>query len=132
MTSYLWGFGVLGSSHRGREIKKYNLWLRMGFATAVRIDGMTVKAAREKFNAPARRAREWLKEYDAGEYSNLPSMYRQEELKKMYRLKGAGKRVKDAVLEKKLLDYYKQLREELYCKIPFLRGDPHFANLDFA
>ena len=41
-------------------------------------------------------------------------MYTQEELKQMYRLKGAGRRVKDPVLEKKLIDYYNQLREELY------------------
>ena len=104
----------LGSAHRGGNIKKYDLWLRMSFATAVRVDALPMKNAREKFKAPARRAREWLKEYDAGEYSNLPSMYTQEELKQMYRLKGAGRKLKDAVLEEKLVAYYNQLKEELY------------------
>jgi hypothetical protein len=32
----------------------------------------------------------------------------------MYRLKGAGRKVKDEVLEKKLVDYYNSLKEELY------------------
>ena len=32
----------------------------------------------------------------------------------MYRLKGAGRKLKDAVLEEKLVAYYNQLKEELY------------------
>ena len=76
---------------------------------------MTVKEAKVKYNNPDRkRVAEWLKEHDKGLYSNLPSMYTQEELKKMYRLKGAGRKVNDEVLEKKLVDYYNSLKEELY------------------
>jgi len=104
-----WGLPIGGGN-----IKKNALWLRMIFATAVRVVGLPMKNAREKLKAPARRAREWLKEYDAGEYSNLPSMYTQEELKQMYRLKGVGRKLKDAVLEEKLVAYYNQLKEELY------------------
>ena len=37
-----------------------------------------------------------------------------EELKKRTRLKGGGAKVKDQVLEEKLVTYYNQLREELY------------------
>ena len=37
----------------------------------------------------------WLKEYDAGLSSNFPSLYTQEELKKMYSLKGGGKKLAD-------------------------------------
>ena len=64
---------------------------------------MTVKEAKVKYNNPDRkRVAELLKEHAKGLYSNLPSMYTQEELKKMYRLKGAGRKVKNEVLEKKL------------------------------
>ena len=74
-----------------------------------------VKEAKVKYNNPDRkRVAEWLKEYDNGLYSNLPSMYTQEELKNMYRLKGAGRKVKDEVLEQRLVEYYNTLREELY------------------
>ena len=42
-----------------------------------------VQKAHLKYNNPDRkRVAEWLKEYDQGLYSNLPSMYTQEELKK--------------------------------------------------
>ena len=67
--------GGLGSAHRGGNIGKFNLWLRMSFTSAVRESEMSVKDACPKFKAPRRRAREWLKEYDQGLYSNLPSMY---------------------------------------------------------
>ena len=96
-------------------MRKYSLWTRMSFAGDVRLRGMTVKEAKVKYNNPDRkRVAEWLKEYDNGLYSNLPSMYTQEELKNMYRLKGAGRKVKDEVLEKRLVEYYNTLREELY------------------
>ena len=62
-----------------------------------------MKDACAKYKAPRRRAREWLKEYDEGLYSNLPSLYTQEEVKSMYRMKGAGRMVKDALLEEKLM-----------------------------
>jgi len=52
-----------------------------------------------------------VKEYDQGLYSNLPSTYTQEELKTMYRLKGAGRRVKYPVLEEKLVKYYNELNK---------------------
>ena len=105
----------LGSAHKGGKVRKYSLWTRMSFAGDVRLRGMTVKEAKVKYNNPDRkRVAEWLKEYDNGLYSNLPSMYTQEELKNMYRLKGAGRKVKDEVLEQRLVEYYNTLREELY------------------
>ena len=103
----------LGSAHRGGKVKKYDLWMRIGFTTAVRLTGLSVKEACDKFKAPRRRARQWLIEYDRGDNSNLPSLYTQEELKSMYRLKG-GRKVKDAVLEEKLVTYYNGLQEEMY------------------
>jgi len=104
----------IGSAHKGGSLKKYDLWMRIGFTTAVRETGLTVKEACDKFKAPRRRARVWLQEYDRGDYSNLPSLYTQEELKKMYRLKGGGRKVKDIDLEEKLVKYYNELREDLY------------------
>ena len=41
-------------------------------------------------------------------------MYTQEELKTTHRLKGAGRRVNDPVLEEKLVTYHNQLKQELY------------------
>ena len=73
-----------------------------------------MKEACEKYKAPRRRTREWLKEYDRVDYSNLPTLYTQEELKTMHRLKGAGRKVNDAVLEEKLVTYYNGLEEEMY------------------
>ena len=105
----------LGSAHKGGSVRKYSLWTRISFTSDVRLSGMTVKEAKVKYNNPDRkRVAEWLKEYDQGLYSNLPSMYTQEELKKMYRLKGAGRKVQDSVLEQRLVEYYNQLKEELY------------------
>ena len=69
-------------------MKKSDLGMRIGFTTAVRLTGLSVNEACEKFKAPRRRARQWLIEYDRGDYSNLPSLYTQEELNTMYRLKG--------------------------------------------
>ena len=53
-------------------------------------------------------------ENDRAEYSNLPSLYTQEELKCMYRLKGGSRKVMDAVLEEKLVKYYNELKDEIY------------------
>ena len=47
-------------------------------------------------------------------YSDLPSMYTQDELKNMFRVKGGGRKLKDQELEEKLLKYYNELKEELY------------------
>jgi len=44
----------------------------------------------------------------------LPSMYTQDELKNMFRVKGGGRKLKDQELEEKLLKYYNELKEELY------------------
>jgi len=75
---------------------------------------MPMKEAREKYKVPPRRTREWLQEYDLGKMSNLRTQYTQEELKGMYKLKGTGRPNKDPVLEKKLIDYYNELEENLY------------------
>ena len=66
---------------------------------------MSFKDAKKKWDAPRRRLFQWLKEYDAGLYSNFPSLHTQEELKKMYRLKGGGKKLADQALEDRLLNY---------------------------
>ena len=94
-------------------MQKNHLWMRIGFTSAVREGGMSVKEACEKFKA---RTRKWLKEYDRGDYANLPTLYTQEELKTMYRLKGAGRKVNDPVLaiEEKLVTYYNGLQKEMY------------------
>ena len=68
----------------------------------------------KKWDAPRRRLSQWLKEYDAGLYSNFPTLYTQEELKKMFRLKGGGKKLADQALEDRLLNYYNLSQEELY------------------
>jgi len=75
---------------------------------------MSPKDACEKWKAPRRRLRQWLIEYDRGDYADLGSLYTMEELKKRTRLKGGGAKVKDQVLEEKLVTYYNQLRDELY------------------
>ena len=47
----------VGSSHRGGKVQKYDLWMRIGFTSAVRVAGLSMKEACEKFKAPRRRAR---------------------------------------------------------------------------
>jgi len=59
-----------------------------------------------------------LLEYDRGDYADLPTRYTQEELKKRTRLKGGGAKLKDEVLEERLVNYYNQLQEELYPSPP--------------
>ena len=50
----------------------------MGITKDIRIGGMVMKAALEKWNAPRRRVMEWLKEYDTGVYAGLPDYFTQE------------------------------------------------------
>ena len=83
----------IGSSHKDGKLRKYSLWLRICFTHDVRVSGMSIKDAIAKHGNPERRV----------------AMYPQEELKKLYRVKGAWRKVKDQVLEKKLVDYYNQL-----------------------
>ena len=104
----------VGSAHKNGTIGKYSLWDKLSFCEAVRVGDMPMKEAREKYKVPPRRTREWLQEYDVGKMSNLRTQYTQEELKGMYKLKGAGRPIKDPVLEQKLIDYYNELEENLY------------------
>ena len=104
----------IGSAHKYGNVKAYNLWMRLGVCEDIRKGDMSFKDAMKKWSAPQRRLSQWLKEYDAGAYSNLPSLYTQEELKKMYRLKGGGKKVADQALEDRLIKYYNELKAELY------------------
>ena len=104
----------LGKCHKGGELNSYSLWMRMGVTSDIRLESMSPKDACEKWKAPRRRLRQWLIEYDRGDYANLGSLYTMEELKKRTRLKGGGAKVKDEVLEEKLVTYYNQLRDELY------------------
>ena len=104
----------VGSCHKGGKLKKYSMWLRIGLTSDIRLGNMTPKEACTKWDCPRTRVKEWLAEYDQGMYSNLPSMYTQDELKNMFRVKGGGRKLKDAVLEEKLITYYNQLKEELY------------------
>ena len=53
-------------------MKSYSLWLRMGITKDIRLNGMAIKAALEKYDTPGRRLMEWLKEYDCGAYAELP------------------------------------------------------------
>ena len=103
-----------GSSHKSGNLKSYSLWMRMGIAKDIRIGKMNIKEALLKWDAPRRRVNEWLREYDAGAYSDLPDFYTQEELKKMKKLPGGGRPLKDPQLEQKLINYYNELKEELY------------------
>ena len=104
----------LGSSHKAGNLKSYSLWMRMGITKDLRDGGMPMKAALEKWKAPRRRVMEWLKEHDAGAYAELPDYYTQEQLKVMKKLPGGGRPLKDAELEQKLINYYNELKEELY------------------
>jgi len=104
----------LGKCHKGGELNSYSLWMRMGVTSDIRLESMSPKDACEKWKAPRRRLRQWLIEYDRGDYANLGSLYTMEELKKRTRLKGGGAKVKDQVLEEKLVTYYNQLRDEVY------------------
>ena len=88
--------------------------MRMGIAKDIRIGKMNIKEALLKWDAPRRRVNEWLREYDAGAYSDLPDFFTQEELKKMKKLPGGGRPLKDPQLEQKLINYYNELKEELY------------------
>ena len=71
-------------------MKPNNLWMRIGVCENIRKGDLPFKDAKKKWSAPRRRLSQWLKAYDAGQYSNLPSLYTQEELKKMFRLKAGG------------------------------------------
>jgi len=104
----------MGSSHKSGSVKSYSLWMRMGITKDIRIGGMVMKAALEKWNAPRRRVMEWLKEYDTGVYAGLPDYFTQEQLKTMKKLPGGGRPLKDPELEQKLINYYNELKEELY------------------
>ena len=104
----------LGSAHKGGEVNSYSLWMRIGITSDIRLENMTPKDACDKWKAPRRRLRQWLLEYDRGDYADLPTRYTQEELKKRTRLKGGGAKLKDEVLEERLVNYYNQLQEELY------------------
>ena len=104
----------VGSSHKGGTMKSYSLWLHMGITKDIRLNGMTIKAALEKYDAPRRRLMEWLKEYDIGAYAELPDYYTQEELKKLKKLPGGGRPLKDPELEQKLVNYYNELNEDLF------------------
>jgi len=88
--------------------------MRMGIKKDIGIGGMAMKAALEKWNAPRRRVMEWLKEYDTGVYAGLPDYFTQEQLKTMKKLPGGGRPLKDPELEQKLINYYNELKEELY------------------
>ena len=104
----------LGCSHKGGQLAGYSLWMRMGVTSDIRLESMSPKDACEKWKAPRRRVRQWLVEYDRGDYADLPNQYTMEELKKKTRLKGGGAKIKDQVLEERLVTYYNQLKEELY------------------
>ena len=104
----------MGSAHKNESIGKYSFWVRISFCEDVRVSEMPWKEALKKWNAPRRRAREWLNQYDNGKYAGLTTVYTQEELKKKYKLAGGGKKLNDPKLEKILLDYYNELSEELY------------------
>jgi len=86
----------------------------MGITKDLRVGGMNMKAALQKWDAPRRRVMQWLKEYDSGAYAELPDYYTQEELKAMKKLPGGGRPLKDPELEQKLVNYYNELNEELY------------------
>jgi len=86
----------------------------MGITKDLRLGGLNMKAALEKWGAPRRRVMQWLKEYDSGAYAELPDYYTQEELKAMKKLPGGGRPLKDPELEQKLVNYYNELNEELY------------------
>ena len=103
----------LGSAHKGGKVRKYSLWTRISFTGDVRLRGMTVKEAKVKYNNRDRkRVAEWLKEYDNGLYSNLLSIYTQEESEK--HVPPQRCREKDQVLEKRLVDSHNSVKEELY------------------
>ena len=104
----------LGCSHKGGQLAGYSLWMRMGVTSDIRLESMSPKDACEKWKAPRRRVRQWLVEYDRGDYADLPNQYTMEELKKKTRLKGGGAKIKDEVLEERLVTYYNQLKDELY------------------
>ena len=72
----------LGSAHKGGEVNSYSLWMRIGITSDIRLENMSPKDACEKWKAPRRRLRQWLLEYDRGDYADLPTRYTQEELKK--------------------------------------------------
>ena len=65
----------------------------MGITKDIRVGGMVLKAALEKWNAPRRRVMEWLREYDSGVYSELPDFFTQEQLKSMKKLPGGGQAI---------------------------------------
>ena len=104
----------VGSCHKDGTLTAYSLWTRIGTCEDIRKGNMPFKDAMKKWKAPRRRLSQWLKEYDAGLYANFPTMYTQEELKTMYRLKGGGKKVGDQGLEDRLVTYYNQLEDDLY------------------
>ena len=61
----------MGSAHKNESIGKYSFWVRISFCEDVRVGEMPLKEALKKWNAPRRRAREWLNQYDTGKYLNL-------------------------------------------------------------
>ena len=72
----------VGSAHKNESIGKYSFWVRISFCEDVRVGEMPLKEALKKWNAPRRRAREWLNQYDTGKYAGLTTVYTQEELKR--------------------------------------------------
>ena len=74
----------VGSAHRGGQLQSYSLWMRMGITADIRLNSMSTKEACEKWNAPRRRLRQWLHEYDEGDYAGLPIISRKRSSKRKH------------------------------------------------